>query len=369
MRLIEVKTREDLKNFIDLPWKIYKNYPHWVPPLKNEVEETLSKEKNPFFKHSEADYYIVKEGNETLGRIAAINNRTHNSFHNEKTGFFGFFETVEDYKVASLLFDTAETWCKKRDLNILRGPTSFSTNDECGFLIEGYDKDPVIMMPYNPHYYVDYSEKHGFRKIKDLLAFFYESRNDFPENYLNLLMKIKKDKNIRIRTADINKFREEIATIKEIYNSAWGKNWGFVPMTEEEVDLMASKFKPIVNPNMVLFAEISNKPIGFCLTIPDYNQVLKHLDGKLGLVEVFKFFIFRNWITQARLMALGVKKEYRHSGVELLLSHEVLQRCKKIGLDGELSWTLEDNALINSFIAKTGGVLNKKYRIYEKNIP
>lgn len=367
MQIKTVENKRELYEFIDLPWKIYKEHPHWVPPLKKEIEFTLNPQKNPFWKHAERELFIVKKEGKIVGRIAAIVDQNHNNFHHEKMGFFGFFECIPDYQVAEMLLGRARQWLKEKSMQAMRGPVNPSMNEKCGFLLEGFDKDPVILMPYNPSYYIEYIEKAGFKKAKDLFTYFHQ-RNDPKQRVLKLLERIKRRKFI-IRNADMKNFRREVNTIKEIYNSAWSQNWGFVPITDEEADLMANKLKPLVNPELVLYVEIDGEPAGFSLSLPDYNQVLKHLNGKLGFIGLIKFLYSKNKINMYRLMAMGVKKEYRNLGIELLLSYALLEKSRKVSMDGELGWTLEDNDLINKASEEMGGILYKKYRIYEISLP
>ena len=366
MQIKTVENKKELYEFIGLPWKIYKDYPHWVPPLKKEVEFTLNPQKNPFWKHAERDLFIVKKEEKIVGRIAAIVDQNHNNFHHEKMGFFGFFECIPDYQVAEMLLSHARQWLKEKGMQAMRGPVNPSMNEECGFLLEGFDSSPTIMMPYNPKYYLKFMERFGFKKAKDLFAFLIGHKKP-SERALKLLNRIKK-RNISIRNANMNKLKEEINMMREIYNSAWEKNWGFVPITEEEANLLAQKLKPLADPTIIYFAEIDGEPVAFSLSIPDYNQVLKHLNGKLGPIEIIRFLWYKNRINMSRVMGLGVKKKYRNLGIELLLSYKTVERIEELGMLIETSWTLEDNDLINKVIEEMGGIFYKKYRIYEMNI-
>ena len=364
-----VESRKDFKDFLKLPWRIYGDDPNWVPPLLRDVKSTFYFEKNPFLKHAKVELFLARRDDQTLGRIVAIIDHNHNQFHQEKTGFFGFFEVTPDYSVAKALLDRARVWCQGKDMNLLRGPMNPSMNDECAFLLEGFDSPPVIMMPYNPPYYLEFMETYGFYKAKDLYAFLKEVKDGIPERIEGLVERMKRREELVVRPLDMRHLKGEVELIKEIYNSAWERNWGFVPMTDEEMDLMAKRLKPIAVPELVLFAEVRGEPIGVSVTIPDYNQVLKRLNGKLVPWGMIKFLYYRRKIDGLRALVFGIKREYRGKGVSLVLYHEAEKVATRLGYRWcELSWNLEDNDLINSFDTAVGGRLYKKYRIYEMEI-
>ena len=253
-------------------------------------------------------------------------------------------------------------------MNIMRGPLNPSMNDECAFLLEGFDSSPVLMMTYNPPYYLDYAERYGLRKVKDLYAFM-KRREPTPERILRLVERLKKKEHITIRKIDMKHFQRDVDKMEEVYNAAWEKNWGFVPMTHEEFKATAERLKPLCVPELALFAEIEGQPVGIALTLPDYNQVLKRLNGKLGPLELLKFLRYRRQITGCRSVLFGVKREYRNRGIESVLYYETEQAGIKLGYQwSELSWNLEDNDLINRFDEAVGGKLYKKYRIVEMEI-
>lgn len=360
-----VKTKKDFNDFLKLPWRIYKDDKYWVPPLLLDVKSMFNKQKNPFFQHAEIEIFIAKKENEVVGRIVAIVDKNHNNFQNEKAGFFGFFEVIENFEVAKLLFDTAKEWCFKKDMKILRGPANFSSNDEWGLLIEGFDLPPMVMMTYNPVYYIEFIEKYGFRKEKDLFAYYLSTTIEIPERIKRIVEYVKKKENITVRYLDKKNFNKEIAIIKNIYNSAWQKNWGFVPMTDAEFDYMAEKLKPLVVSELIIFIEVNKEPVGVCIAIPNYNEVLAKLNGKLGPIEIIKFMYYKNKIKDTRLLVLGVKKEFQGKGFNALMMLEVFNSAKRLGYrGGELSWILEDNKLIIKDIESMSGKLYKKYRIY-----
>lgn len=370
MEIVQVSDSRGIDRFIRFPWKVYKSSPNWVPPLISEVKFILS-DKNPFFRHAEAAYFLAWKDGEVVGRVAAIIDRNHINIHNEQAGFFGFFECLPDPYVAQELIAAAEKWLKERDIEIMRGPMNPSTNDECGFLVEGFDSPPMIMMTYTPPYYLDYMEKCGLSKAKDLYAYISIIKEVAAGSRLEKLSSKIKDRlpGLTIRPMNMKYFNKELAAVKDIYNSAWSKNWGFVPMTDEEIESMAKRLKPLVVPELAIMAEVDGKPAGFMLTVPDYNQVLARLNGKLGLLEIIKFLWYARNITDIRVIIMGVKEEYRRKGIEGLLFLESFKAAQRKGyVRSEMSWVLEDNVAMQKGCELMGGKVYKKYRVYEKRL-
>ncbi len=366
--IYRVKSKKDLNQFIHLPWQIYRTAHYWVPPLKKDVKFKLDRTKHPFFEHAEMELFMAYQDTKPIGRIAAIIDHRHNEYHNEHTGFFGMFECIQDYDVAKSLFSAAEIWCKDKGMNRLRGPMNLSMNDECAFLLEGFNSEPVLMMPYNPEYYLEFCERCGFVKAKDLYAYL-KSEVGVNQRIGKIAERVKKKENVVVRPINMKKFDQEVALIKELYNAAWEINWGFVPMTEAEMDLMAKELKPIAEPELVLFAEVNGEPVGVSVTLPDFNQVLKRLNGKLGPIGILKFLYYKKKITGLRALVFGLKKEYRRTGINTVLYYETEKAGARLGYKWcEMSWNLEDNDLINRFDEAVGGKLYKKYRFYEKEI-
>jgi len=366
MEIIPVENKKELNEFIEFPWQIYRNDHHWVPPLISEVKFIFS-EKNPFWEHSERKLFLVREGARLLGRIAAIIDYNHINLHQENCGFFGFYESVNDYSVAEKLFNAVRDYLKQKNMNLMRGPINPSTNDECGFLFEGFDSPPAIMMTYNPSYYLELAEKYGFRKAKDFYAYLAPITGEQIERLSRVGELVKKrEPNLVVRPINLKKFPEELSKIKEIYNSAWSENWGFVPMTDEEIESMAKRLKPLVLPDILQIGEYDGKPAGFLMAVPDYNQVLKKINGQLNLPGIVKFLWYKNKIDTLRLMTMGVCPEYRKKGVDALLYLESLKGAMKKGFKFcEYSWILEENTLTQRAAEMMGGKLYKKYRIYE----
>ncbi len=372
MKIIPVETEKDLMNFIKFPWKVYKEDKYWVPPLISEIKTILDENKNPFWKHSEKQIFLAvgNNENEVLGRIAGVIDRNFVRFQNEKTGFFSFFECINNYEVAENLFSAVEEWLLKKGIKKMLGPTSPSTNDEMGFLLEGYNSSPVLMMPYNPEYYIKFAEKYGLKKARDLYAYFMDEKSA-PRERLEKITKIVRQKipDLVVREVDLKRYKSEIKFIYEIYNNAWEKNWGFVPWTEEEFYAQCERLKSLIVPELVLLAFIKDKPVGMLIAVPDYNFVLKELNGKLGPVEIIKFLCLKHKIKMVRVMVMGVVKEYRKHGIEAVMYKKVIENGVKLGyIKAELSWIIEDNIMMCRAAEMLGGRIYKKYRVYEKEL-
>lgn len=367
--LKEVETRHDLMAFIRFPWKVYQGNPYWVPPLIKDHLQKFSP-KSPFRTHAEMILYLAYRGKEIVGRIAGIIDRHYIEFHQEKLGFFGFFESMNDSEVAHLLLSSVRGWLKDRGMEKMAGPMNPSTNDECGLLIDAFDSTPCLMMPYNPPYYPALIEGCGLKKTMDLYAYWLQ-KDSFNYDRLDRITQriLKREPNLSVRPLNLSKFNEELKIIKEIYNNSWSKNWGFVPMTDEEIDELAKNLKPIIVPELILFAYHGDSPVAFAAALPDYNVVLKHLNGKLGLLGAIKYLYYSRKIKTVRIMLLGVKHSFQKKGIEGLLYIEIFKRGTNRGYpQGECSWILENNLPMQHGIEAMGGKRYKTYRIYEKQI-
>ncbi len=364
--MIEViEARQSLDDFIKFPLFSYAGDPFFVPQLTREMRTHFS-EKNPFFAHAASKYFIAIKDGRPAGRIISFVNKRHNEFHHEKTGFFGFFESVNDSSVSRALFDKAAAYLKGEGMDKVRGPMNFSTNEECGFLIEGFGEPPFIMMPYNPPYYNDLAEDYGFRKVKDLYAYIYVLRDRLPEKILRVAAIVEK-RGISVRPINMKNFKSDMMIFKDVYHSAWEKNWGFVPMTDEELEYAAERLKQIIVPDMTLIAEEDGKPVAFMGLVPDFNSVLKHMGGKMNPVSIVKALYYARKIRDSRVMLLGTNKEFRNKGVEALLFREGFRPLKEGNYKRvEFSWILEDNIPVQRTIEMFGAELYKKYRVYEK---
>lgn len=362
----QVKVKRDLERFINYPYKLYRNDPHWVPPLRMAEHERFNPKKNPFYRHAVIDLFLAERDGWVVGRVAGIDDSNHNATHGDNLAFFGFFE-AEDEAVAGELFRTVEVWARARGRNILRGPANPSMNDGSGFQLSAFDTDPYLMMPANPPAYPRYAEAAGFAKVKDLYAWFFDHRTADTERLARLAARVEKRYAPTVRAADMERFDAELATLKRLYNEAWEENWGFVRYTDAEFDALGRELKLIVDPDVALFIELDGKAVGVALSLPDANQLFKRMNGRLlpfGWVHLLRR---KRIINQARLPILGVVKEHRNKGLELVLMSETAKRSLAKGyLQGECSWILEDNDAINKSIAAAGATLYKTYRLYQK---
>ena len=368
LSLISEIPEKNLIDFVNVPYKLFKENPHWIGELKKDVLHLLDL-KHPFWRHAERKLFIAKKDGQAIGRVAAISNHNYNKFHNETMGFFGFFDCIDDAETAKKLFEQASLWLKEKGATSIRGPVNPSTNETCGILIEGFDSPPMIMMPYNPSYYPKLMENAGFLKIKDLLAFKRYSQEPFTDRFKKILKRIHKSVSIKIKKADTKNLSKELAVFQEIYNEAWSENWGFAPITDDEIADLAKALKPLLKPEYLYFVQIDNKPIGFVLLLPNFNIPLKTLYGRFTPLNILPFLWKMVNIRQGRFLAMGVKKQYRNRGIELLLIEQAMISAKKFNWDYvELSWTLEDNEKVNKVIDLAGGKTYKKYRIYDKTL-
>ena len=373
MNAIEIKTlhpTKDITKFIKFAWKIYKEDPYWVPPLLMDKKKMLNKNKNPFFKAAQMEMFMAYKNGEPVGRIAAIKNDTHNKIHNENIGFFGFFESINNQEVANALLDKAKEWLQSKGVTAMRGPANPSSNDEFGMLLEGFEDSPRIMMTYNPKYYLDLMDNYGLKKVKDLLAYQIDNPKLLKSEKLVRVAEIaRKRSNVEIKQINLKQFKSELEKVKFVYNQAWAPNWGFIPMTDEEIDNLAKELKPLVEDSLVVFAEVEGKTVAFALVMLDYNELIKDFNGRLLPFNFIKLFTQRKKIKWARVLTLGIIPEYQKRGIDALLYYEITKRAEKIGiLKGEASWILEDNEMMTRGAEVMNGEVYKKYRIYEIEI-
>jgi GNAT superfamily N-acetyltransferase len=378
LKIHKVASTEDRKRFLSFPWKVYQDDPYWVPPIFSERMHFTDSTKNPFFEHAEVDFFMAVRGDEIVGTIAVFTNHLHNEYQDENIAFFGFFEVLEDFEAAEALLTTAEDWAREHGHQELRGPAQFSTNDECGLLVDGFEDRPRILMTYNPPYYVDYIERLGFQKARDLWAYslavekFMDQIGDRLEH---LTTRILKRKNITIRNLDMKIFDQEVNKVKALYNNAWSKNWGFVPMTDSEFDQLAEELHSILDPDVVFIAEKDGKTVGFSLTLLDLNQPLHLAYPRPNspdwwvLAKLGWHWKVRNQIDWIRVFALGVIPEYRNLGIDALFYYKTAVAALKKGIKlGEMSWILDNNEPMNRPIIAMGGEVYKTYRFYSKSI-
>jgi GNAT superfamily N-acetyltransferase len=362
-----VTTERDLKAFVQFPLSHYRRDPFFVPPLVSERLKFFSKH-NPLFSFTDVAYFLARNTDgQVLGRVTAHINKRHAEFTGERVGFFGFFECVEDLEVAASLMDNAESWLRERGSVVIRGPYNFSTNEECGFLADGFDRVPAIMMPYTRPYYLDLMDRLGYEPVRNLLAYEYQYEGHIPEHITRVSQRVRERTGVTVRPIDMKRFEHDVATAFGIYNAAWEDNWGFVPMTEEEFRFQAADLKTAIDPSIVLIVEKDGEAIAFSLALPDLNVVLKKMGGRLFPFGIFHFLIGRRSISHVRVLALGVLREFRRAGIDILLYHDMFVNGLRRGYRScEMSWILEENQLMRRALERFGAKATKVYRIYEK---
>jgi len=369
MEIIAVTSAKQQKQFIDFPHDLYANDPNYVPELYVGQRELLSQKKNPFFQHSKAQCFLAYENNKIVGRIAAIYNRNYNEYADRNVGFFGLFDVIDNFEVSKALLDQVIEWCKTEKVTAMIGPTNFTTNDTAGLLVDGFDAPPSVMMVYNKPYYLTHLQQYGFKKTKDLLAYEVteEEVNMKSVKLATMLQERLARKGITVREANLKKLNEEIAGVREIYRSAWDKNWGFVPATDAEFDHLAEGLKLIIDPKFVQIAEHDGKMIGFALAIPDINQITKNIKrGRLFPTGVFKLLLGKRKIKKIRIILLGVVEEYRKMGIEGVFYARIISNGLAKGVHtAEASWILEDNEMMNKGLQNINARVTKRYRILE----
>jgi GNAT superfamily N-acetyltransferase len=370
----EVCTRQDRIEFVDFPWQIYRHDPSWCPPLKLEVHNSINPRKHPFYKHGAAVQFLARRDGRVVGRISVSDDPNYNVEHESNVGCFGMFETINDREVVRSLFDAAVSWLHARGRTSMIGPIDYSTNYPSGLLIEGFDTPQRVMMNHNPPYYAELLDEIGLRKSKDMYAWWFDSENESIERWQRRAAKLAERGGITIRPVRFEDFNIELAKCMQVYNQTWEKTWGFVKMTPEEFRHMAYQLKQTARPELLLLAEVEGQPVGFCVTLPDVNEAIRPLNGRLTTcgIPIGLAKLLRNMrrIKTARMAVLGVLPGYRRRGIaELMILRAFEQGKKKLGYTGaELGWTLEDNEMINRTVESVGGRRYKQFRIYERTI-
>ncbi|MFP4176140.1 MAG: N-acetyltransferase [Candidatus Brocadiia bacterium] len=365
-----VHNSRQMQQFITLPREMYRGDSRYVPHLDYERQQFFDPDQNPLFEFTDVEYFLLYDSTgEPAGRITAHINHRHNEYWDERAGCFGFFECLPDPEASAALFNAAEGWLRERNMGLVRGPLNFSTNEECGLLVDGFDTPPAIMMPHNKQYYPALLRKAGYRKARDLLALDYHSDGETPRYLRRVADRIRDRTGIRIRTINMNHFDAEIEKAFRVYNRAWEDNWGFVPMSEAQFRHMADELRPIIDPNIALIAEKDGHPIAFSLSLPDYNRILRKLNGKLLPLGWVRLLLEPRRIDRVRVITLGVVEEYRNSGVDALLYHDTFENGASRGYwSCEMSWILEDNDLMLRALRRMGAERYKTYRIYAREL-
>jgi GNAT superfamily N-acetyltransferase len=357
-----------MRQFIRLPFSLYRDDPNWVPPLAMDLKRKMNPRKNPFFRNADVAYFLAERDGRITGRICAIRNGLHNDYHNDRVGFFGFFESENDPDTTEALVEGASQWLRDHGLDTMRGPASYSENEEYGLLVDGFDRPPMAIMPYNPPHYINLLEGAGFEKAKDLYAWYLDRDiMKIPKKLHRIVDRIRRRKGVVFRDVNLKDVKGELARIKTIYNDAWSDNWGFLPWTDDLLEYMAPDFKMILIPELVLLAEVDGEPAGFSLVIPDVNQPIKHIGGRLfpfGWLHLLRNIKKTKGI---RYVVMGVCKKFRNRGLETVFYIETLTRGQARGHEFcEMSWVIEDNDLMNKAIESFGAQRYKTYRIYDK---
>jgi hypothetical protein len=368
-----VRSRRELKRFVKVPFRLHRESEQWVPPLVFERMQFLDRKKNPWFEHGEAEYFLAERDGEAVGRISAHIERRWDEFQGGRDAMFGFFEAAEDPEVVRALFDAASEWARARDRERLLGPMDFTTNDEIGILIEGFERRPMILEPWHPPYYQRLIEAEGFGKAMDVLM--WELRmgelkegEKFDPSIHEAAEKALHDEGITIRNMRKRDMAAEVRRFMDVYNEAWGDNWGFVPITDAEVEFQAKNLKQVLDEEWTFMAEKDGEVVGAALTLPDINRVLAGMNGRLLPLGWAKFLLGRRKIDRLRVFALGVKHDYRHTGVAagLYLEHIKMAALPDKIHWGEMGWILETNEPMNRAMEGMGGKIVKKYRLYER---
>ena len=373
LRIDPATTPREVRAFIDVPWRLYDaaRHPQWVPPLRIAVKDALDARRNPFYEDAARELFVARRGDRVVGRVAAIENRAHNRFHADRVGFFGFFEVADDPEAAAGLLDAAGTWLAARGLTSARGPVSPSTNHECGLLVDGFEHFPMFMTPWNPPYYARLMDDLGFAAAKDLLGWSLPIGDPgfaLPAPYAEHAERARAEEGLTFRDVDLKHLDREVDVLWDVYNAAWERNWGFVPMTRREFEHLARDLKPLADQRFAFVAEVHGAPAGFALALLDYNRLLKRIpSGRLLPLGLFTLLAGRRGLRSGRVMALGVKREHRTRSVFALFAHELVRRGRAAGVTGaEASWVLEDNHLMNRPMRAMGGTPYRRWRLYER---
>lgn len=367
------RRRRGLGRFFDVAHAIYAGDPHWIAPLRDDLAKVFSPD-NPFFRHAEIELFIARRDGTDVGRIAAILDRSHNQVHGERTAFFGYFESRNDQEVADGLFDAAAAWARERGMDVLRGPANPSLNDEAGLLVDGFGAPPMFMMTYNPAYYRGLLERARFRKAKDLFAYWIDLAR--LERLQRLADRVRRrEADVLIRPVTRGRLAADLPKVREIYNEAWENNWGFVPMTDEEIAFLAKRLRPVLDADFTFLAEVRRpdgplEPIAFFMALPDFNRAIAPTNGRLFPFGWLKFRLAARRIATLRVVALGIKRAWRTRGIMAVMCEESLRAALRRGFTGaEVSWILEDNALaIRTMDLWQGARRYKTFRIYDRTI-
>ena len=363
-------TKSERKQFLDFPYEHYKGDEHWIAPLKMEQKKLIDTENNPFYNNGDIALFLAEQDGELCGRIAAIQDRRYNEHHNNKTGFFGFFECINDQSVANLLFKVARDWLEQRGHTDILGPANPSMMDEIGILVDGFEYEPSFMMPYHKPYYANLISNAGLKKEMDMYAFrVTQASVTLDRIYRAEEIVRRRLPKLKIREIDTKNLDQEVEIVRNIFNQAWSQNWGFIPLSKKELEELAKDLKLILDPKVAHVAEVDGEPVAFSIALPDLNQALKHTDGTLFPTGIFKLLWHRRNINQIRTALMGVIPKYQGKGIDALLHKEAIINGREVGYNSsELSWVLESNKNMIRVAEKIGASIEKTYRMYTKEL-
>jgi len=367
MQLIEVVDKKDLKDFVKLPFDLYRDHPVWVPPLKIMANREFDREKNGFFEHARAAFFMVKDGDRVLGRIAAFLNLNYMKHYDDKVGFFGSFESVDDQEAARLLVDASCDWLKSKGMRFIRGPYNFMSQST-GCLIEGFDQAQICMTPYNRPYYDRLLLGTGLEKIRDLNAYYGDSLEQyvFPERFTRYAERLMERYDVTVRTLNTKRFHDDVLDLIRVGNQASSRNWGFVPIDEAEVDELVRSFKPVMDPDAVFLMYKDETPIGYAIALPDINRIIRKMNGRLLPFGIFRFKYGVKRLREYRLLGLGLVPQYQSKALDTLLYYSIFKSLTKKHARLEANWVLDNNHKMNHALIKLNMRLTKRYRLYQK---
>ena len=371
LHIVEAANRREKERFLTFPERLYRDSPHWVPPLLFERRAFLDPRKNPFFEHAEVKLFLALDGAGVVrGRVAGVVNHRHLEVHRDGVGFFGLFECEHDQGVASRLFDAAAAFLRSHRLETMRGPENLSVNDEIGLLTDGYDSPPAIMMPYNPPYYRDLVLGYGFSPAMTLWAYrAKDGEGAVPERLTKAVELARRRHGYTVRGIDMRRYHEDAAKIHRVYSEAWRGNWGAVPMTKREFDHLAAALRQVADLDLCLIAEVDGEVAGFSLALPDLNQALIKVGGRLFPFGIFKLLWYRRRIDALRILTMGVIEKFRNMAVDVCLYHETIERGRAKGYQElEASWILENNLPMNRILQKCGARIARTYQLYDYSL-
>ena len=365
-----VSSKQEKRRFLEFPYQHYKGDEYWVPPLRIQQKELLDEKKNPFFRNAEIKMFLGESNGRPAGRIAAIIDHRYNEFHSAKTGFFGFFECEFNPSLADLLFKAAGDWLRSKGMRNLLGPSNPGMMDEIGVLVDGFSDLPAILMPYHKTYYDELLTGIGLRKEMDLYSYVVSSDTvqfDRLTRAFDLIM--QRYPGLSIREVDMKRFSREVKIIREIFNKAWERNWGFIPLTEAEFDHLAEGLKQVIDPALCHIVEYEGVPVGFSIPLPDYNRIFHKMNGRLFPFGLLRLLHGRNRLTKMRTALMGVVPEHRGKGIDALLHQQLIQKGLKKGYTvSELGWVLETNIDMVRVAERIGSTDRKVYRMYGREI-